>query len=86
MARSMSVMLADYEEGRLDDEAEVAMLERAAVAFAHEKADEPGVALGHLVGRLVERDSCAVHHGEVGGERSVKGNVAVIENGDGVLR
>ena len=86
MAGSVTVVLAHDEERRLDDEAEVAVLERAAVPLAHQEADQPRVALAHLVGRLVEGDPRAVHDREVGGERTVERDEAVIEDRDDVLR
>ena len=68
MAGSMTVVLADDEQRRLDEEAEVAVLERGAVTLAHQEPDQAPVALAHLVGRLVERDPGAVHDREVGRE------------------
>ena len=68
MAGSMTVVLTDVEERGLHDEAEVAVFEWAAVTLAHQEADQPPVALAHLVGRLVERDPGAVHDREVGRE------------------
>ena len=50
----MSVVLADDEEGRLDDEAEVAVFEGRTVRLAHEELDEARVPLAQLVRRLVE--------------------------------
>ena len=79
------MVLADDEQRRLDDESEVAMLERASVFFSHEEADEAPVLLAHLVGRLIERDARAVHNGEVRGQRSVQRDEAVIEDRDDVL-
>ena len=84
MAGSVTVVLADDEERRLDDEAEVAVLERAAVPLAHQEADQALVALGHLVGRLVEGDARAVDDREVGGAGGVEHDEAVVEDGDGV--
>ena len=86
MAGSVTVMLTDDEERRLDDEPEVTVLEGAAVALAHQEADQPCVALAHLFGGLVERDACTVDDGEVRGERSVQRDEAVIEDRDDVLR
>ena len=78
-------VIADDEQRRLDDEAEVAVLERAAVPLAHQEADQALVARGHLVRFLVERDAGAVHDREVGGARGVEGDEPVVEDGDGVL-
>ena len=85
MAGSVTVMLADDEERGLDHEPEVAVLEWAPVPLSHEKADEACVLLAHLVGCLVEGDACAVHDREVGGERPIEGDEAVIEDRDDVL-
>ena len=81
----MSVVLADDEQRRLDDESEVAVLERTSVFFSHEESDEPPVLLAHLVGRLVERNARAVHDGEVRGERSVERDEAMVEDRNDVL-
>ena len=80
----MTVVLADDEDRRLDEEAEVAVLERRAVALAHEEADQPLVALGHLVGGDVERDARGVDDGEVGREGAVEREEAAVEDFDGV--
>jgi len=40
----MSVVLAYDEERRLDDKAEIAMLERATVSVPHQESDQPRVA------------------------------------------
>ena len=76
----MPVVLAHDEERRLDEEAEVAVLERAAVALAHEEADQARVPLGHLVRLLVERDAGAVDDGEVGRERRVEREKALVQD------
>jgi hypothetical protein len=85
MARPMPVVLANDEEGRLDDEPEVAVLEGRAVPLAHEESNQALVALRHLVRGLVERDPRPVDHCEVGRKRSVEGDEAVIEDRDDVL-
>src|SRR6266516_3847401 len=85
MPGSVTVVLADDEERRLDEEAEVAVLERAPVALAHQEPDEAGVAVGHLLGFLVEGDAGAVHDGEVGGERAVERDETMVEDRNGVL-
>jgi hypothetical protein len=86
VAGSVTVVLADDEQGRLDDESEVAVLERTPVRFPHEEADEARVLLTHLVGCLVEGDARAVHDGEVRGQRAVQRDEAVVEDRDDVLR
>ena len=68
----MAVVLADDEERGLDQEAEVAVLEGAAVTLADEEADQAGVPVGHLVRLLVEGDPRAVDDREVGRERRVE--------------
>ena len=85
MAGAVPVMLTNDEEGSFDDEPEIAMLKRAAVALSHEETDQAAVALGHLVGRLVERDSRAVYDGEIRRERPVQGEEAMVENRDRIL-
>ena len=82
----MSVVLADDEQRRLDDESEVAMLERTSVLFSHEEADQAPVLLAHLVGRLIERDARTVHDSKIGGEDTVERNEAVIQDRSRVLR
>ena len=86
MAGSVTVVLADDEKRRLDDEPEVAVLERASVLLTHEKPDEAPVLLAHFVGRLVERDARAVDDGEVRGQRAIECDEAVVEDRDDVLR
>src|SRR5436190_14055804 len=86
MPGSVAVMLANYEQWRLDDEAEVAVLEWTSVALAHEEPDQPRVALAHFVGGLVERDASAVHDREIRSQRSVEGNEAVVQHGDRRVR
>ena len=86
MTGSVTVMLPNDEQGRLDDEPEVAMLEGASVLFSHEETDEARVFLPHFVGRLIERDARAVHDGEVRGQRPVERDEAVVEDRDHVLR
>ncbi len=51
----------------------------------HQEADETRIAVGHLVGGLVEGDPGSVDDCEVRGEGAVEGKEAVIENGDAVL-
>ena len=82
VARPVAVVLAHDEERRLDEEAEVAVLERAAVALTDEEADQAGVAVGHLVRLLVEGDARAIDDREVGGERRVEREEALVEDGD----
>ena len=86
MPRAMPVVLPNDEERGLDNEPEVAMFEWRSVSFADQKADQALVPLRHLVRRLVERDTRAVHYGEVGGQRSVQRNEPVVEHRDDVLR
>ena len=80
MAGAVAVVLAHDEERRLDEEAEVAVLEGAAVALADEEADQAGVPVGHLVRLLVEGDAGAVDDGEVGRERRVEREKALVQD------
>ena len=85
VARAVSVVLSDDEERSLDDEAKIAMFERAAVSFSHQEPNQPAVLLRQLVGRLVKGDTSAVDDGQVGGESSVQRDEAVIEDGYDVV-
>ena len=78
----MTVVLADDEERRLDEEAEVAVLEGTSVPLADQEADQPLVALGELVRLLVEGDARTVHDREVGGERAVEREEALVQDVD----
>jgi hypothetical protein len=80
MAGSVAVVLPDDEQRRFHDEPEVAVLERASVALAHQEANQPFVALAHLVRGLVERDPRAVDDGQVRSERAVECEEPVIQN------
>ena len=79
----MTVVLADDEERRLDEEPEVAVLEGTSVPLADQEANQPFVALGKLVRLLVEGDARTVHDREVGGEGSVEGEEALVQDVDG---
>ena len=85
MAGPMTMVLPDDEQRSLDNEPEVAVLERRSVPFSHEKADQTPVPLAHLVGSLVERDPRPVHDREVRHERAVERDEPVIEDRDDVL-
>lgn len=85
MPRAVSVVLADDEERRLDDETEIAMLEWRSVTLSHQEPDQPGVALAHLLRGLVERDPRTVYDGEVGCERAVERDEAVVQHRYDVL-
>src|SRR5215212_7713969 len=80
MSGSVTVVLADDEDRCLDEEPEVAVLERRAVALAHQEPDQALVALGHLVGREVERDARGVDDREVAREGTVEREEAVVED------
>lgn len=82
----MTVVLANDKQRRLDDEPEVAVLERAPMLLTHKKADEARVLVPQLVGRLVEGDACAVDDREVRGQRAVERDEAVIQDRNDVLR
>lgn len=81
----MAMVLTDDEKRSLHDEPEIAMFERTAVSFADQEADQALVAFAHLVRRLVEGDARAVDDREVGRERAVERDEAVIEDRDDVL-
>src|SRR5207253_6176669 len=85
VARAVAVVLTHDEERRLDEEAEVAMLEGASMPIPHEEPDQPLVARAHLLRLLVERDPGAVDDGEVGGEGAVERDEAVVEDRDRLL-
>jgi hypothetical protein len=77
--------LARDEERRPDVEAEGVVLERRAVAIAHEKADEPFVGLVHLLLAAREAHPRSVNHRQVGRHRVVEPDEPVIEDTDRVL-
>jgi hypothetical protein len=85
MPSTVPVMFANDEERRLDDETEVTMLKWRSVPFPHQEPNETCVAFRHLVRRLIERDTCAVHHSKVRGQRTVQRNEPVVEDGVRVL-
>ncbi len=82
----MSMMLADHEQRRFDDEPEIAVFKGTPVPLAHEKSDEACIALAHLVRRLIERDARTVYDGKIGGKDAVERNEAVVEDRSRVLR
>lgn len=61
------------------------MLKGATVLFSHQKTNQAGVALAHLLRGLVEGDSRPIDHREIGSERSVEGDEAVIQDRDDIL-
>ena len=81
----MTVVLSDDEQWCFYDESEIPMFKWAPVSFAHQKPDQALVSLAHLIRRLIERDTRAVHDGEVRGQRPVEGYEAVVEDGNDVL-
>ena len=81
----MAMVLANDKERCLDDETEIAMLERRSVALSHQKADQSTVALSHFVRGLVERHACTVDDGKIGSQGAVKRDEAVVEDRDRVL-
>jgi hypothetical protein len=83
---SVSMVIADKEQRIFDDKSLVAMLDRAAVAFAHQESDEACIALPQLVRGLIERDARTVHDGKIGGEDAIERNEAVIQDWSRVLR
>ena len=78
----MPLPLARHEQRRLDVEAEEVVLERRAVALAHEEAHEARVAVVHRVDAGPERDAGGVDDREVVGQRGVEAHEAVVEDVD----
>ena len=85
-ADAVALPLARHEQRRLDVEAEEVVLERRAVALAHEEAHEARVALVHRLAPGAERDARGVDDREVVGHHGVEPHEAVVEHLDGVAR
>ena len=77
--------LAGDEDRRSDVEAKRVVLERRAVAIAHEEANEALVRLVHLLLAAREADASSVDDREVVGHRVVEPYEAVIEDLDLVV-
>ena len=82
----MSEPFARDEDRAADVEAERVVLERRAVAVAHQEADQALVGGVHLVLVPGEGDARAVDDGEVVGHRAVEPHEAVVEDADRVAR
>ncbi len=81
----MSKPLARDEDRAAHVEAERVVLERRAVAVAHQEADEALVGLVHHLFATGERDAGAVHDGQVVGQRSVEPDETVVEQANRLI-
>ena len=81
----MSEPFARDEDRAADVEAEGVVLERRAVAVAHEEADQAGIRVVDLFLAPREADARAVDDGEVVGHHGVEADEAVVEDGDRVV-
>ena len=80
----MANPLAHHEDRAAHVEAERVVLERRAVAFTHQEADQPFVALVHRVLARTERDACGIDDREVVGHRLVEPDEAIGEYVDAI--
>ena len=76
----MAMVLPDDEQRGFDDEPEIAVLERRAVAITHQEADQSLVLLRDLLRSEVEGDASAVGYGEISRERTIERKKTVVED------
>ncbi len=81
----MSHPLARDEDRAPDVKAERVVLERRAVALAHEETDQTGIRVVELLLAAGEGDARAVDDGEVARHGVVQADEPVIQHGDRVL-